>query len=205
MGLQLHHPKLLACVLLAIAAVTTVGLLFANGKGDEEGFTPIPVEDTLPILTESEIEEAVSIIRTSGVVKTINGNQHWSYELVNSQKYDGFEGAGMDVVWDNPVASSGPWALTGCQGTRKLMTFADWSNVTRLEMLVDLENDEVVAFVPMSGDTEAEQPALVVDSHGDKSAKVYDVITGELLFDGTKDGLDDFDMCPDGKDDEVGK
>ena len=194
-----------AFVLLSIAVVTTVVMLFASGTGEEEGFTPIAIDDPLPTLTEAEIEKALSIIKKSGVVKAINGDQDWTYELVHSQKYGGFEGAGMDVVWANPVSSAGPWALTGCQGTRKLFTFADWSNVTRLEMLVDLENEEVVAFVPMSGDTEAEQPVLVADSHGDKSAKVYDVITGELLFEGTKDDLDGYTMCPEGKEDEAGK
>ena len=196
---------MIAFVQLSLAAVATVGLLFASVVCGEEGFTSIPVEDPLPTLSDAEIEEAVSIIRASGVVKNVNGGQEWTYELVNSQKYDGFEGAGMDVVWTNPVAYAGPWALTGCQGTRKLMTFADWSNITRLEMLVDLENDGVVAFIPMSGDTEAEQPTLVVKSHGDKSAKVYDVITGELLFEGTKKDLADYAMCPEGREDEEGK
>ena len=203
---QLHHPKLLALVLLAIAAATTVGMLFASGS-EEEGFTPIPIEEPLPTLTEDEIEKALSIIKESGVVKTINDNQDWAYELVHPRKYNGFEGAGMDVVWSDPVSSSGPWALTSCQGTRRLVTFANWSNITRLAMLVDLENEEMVTFVPMGegGADRTNEPSLQVGSQGDKSAKVYDVFTKELLFEGTKDDLSDYKMCSDGKEDEEGK
>ena len=136
-------------------------IIAPSTAGEEEGFTRIPVGEPLPTLTEAEIEKALSIIKESGVVKTINGNQDWTYELVHSRKYNGFEGAGMDVVWSDPVSSSGPWALTGCQGTRRLLTFADWSNITRLEMIVDLEKEELVAFVPMSGGGRTDQPELV--------------------------------------------
>ena len=184
---------------------STVSTLFASGPGEEVGFTPINIGEPLPTLTEDEIEKALSIIKESGVVKTINGDQDWTYELVHSWKYNGFEGAGMDVVWSDPVASPGPWALTGCQGTRRLVTFADWSNITRLAILVDLENEEMVTFVPMSGGGRVDEPELVLGSHGDKSAKVYDVFTGELLFEGTKDDLDDYAMCPKGKEDEEGR
>ena len=207
MRLQLHHPKLLVLVLLAIAVATTVSLLFASGPGEEEGFTPIPIAEPLPTLTEAEIEQALGIIKESGVVKTINGNQDWTTSLSTHGNTNGFEGAGMDVVWSDPVSSSGPWALTSCQGTRRLVTFANWSNITRLAMIVDLENEEMVAFVPM-GDGAADQtnqPSLEVGSQGDKSAKVYDVFTKELLFEGTKDDLSDHKMCSDGKEDEEGR
>ncbi len=188
-------------------APSTVSTLFASGPGEEVGFTPIPVGEPLPTLTEDEIEKALSIIKESGVVKTINGNQDWTYELVHSRKYGGFEGTGMDVVWNDPVASSGPWALTSCQGTRRLVTFANWSNITRLALLVDLENEEMVTFVPM-GEGRADQtnqPSLELGSQGDKSAKVYDMFTKELLFEGTKDDLSDYKMCSDGKEDEEGR
>ena len=103
--------------------------LFASGPGEEVGFTPINIGEPLPTLTEDEIEKALSIIKKSGVVKFINGNQDWTHELVHPQKYNGFEGAGMDVVWSDPVASPGPWALTGCQGTHSPAAKApeDWS------------------------------------------------------------------------------
>ena len=186
---------------------STVSTLFASGPGEEVGFTPINIGEPLPTLTEDEIEKALSIIKKSGVVKFINGNQDWTHELVHPQKYNGFEGAGMDVVWSDPVSSSGPWALTSCQGTRRLVTFANWSNITRLAILVDLENEEMVTFVPMGegGADQTNQPSLEVGSQGDKSAKVYDIFTKELLFEGTKDGLSDHKMCSDGKEDEEGK
>ena len=191
----------------APTAPSTVSTLLDSGPGEEVGFTPINNGEPLPTLTEAEIEKALSIIKESGVVKTINGNQDWTYELVHSRKYGGFEGAGMDVVWSDPVASSGPWALTSCQGTRRLVTFANWSNITRLALLVDLENEEMVTFVPMGegGADRTNEPSLQVGSQGDKSAKVYDVFTKELLFEGTKDGLSDYKMCSDGKEDEEGK
>ena len=201
MSLQVHHPKLLALLLLAIAAVTTVGLLFAN---DGDTVTPIPIVE-LPVLTEAEKEEAISIVNDSAIVKNISNGQDWKSELMVSAKYGGLEGASLDAVWSDPVSYSGPWALSSCQGYRKVFTYADYSNITRLEILVDLENDSVEAFIPMSGDTAEEQPVLVAGSHGDKEAKVYDMHTGELLFDGKKDGLDDYTLCPEGKEDEEGK
>ena len=65
----------------------------------------------------------------------------------------------------------------------------------------------MVTFVPMGdgGADRTNEPSLKVGSQGDKSAKVYDVFTGELLFEGTKDDLDGYAMCPEGKEDEEGK
>ena len=78
---------------------------------------------------------------------------------------------------------------------------------------VDIENDELVTYSPM-GDNDS-QPVLDVGSHGDKEAKVHDVASGDLLFEGTSDELSgfrlfgvklfDFRMCAFGKGDEVGK
>ena len=127
MRLQLHHPKLLVLVLLAIAVATTVSLLFVSGPGEEEGFTPIPIEEPLPTLTEDEIEKALSIIKESGVVKTINDNQDWTYELVHPRKYNGFEGAGMDVVW------SGPSVLVRAVGTHQLPGHPETGHLCQLE------------------------------------------------------------------------
>ncbi len=204
MKLQVHHPKLLAVFLLAIAAVTAVGLLFASGGDDKEiTFTPIPVENPLPVVSDEELVEALRVAKSSGVIEKINDGQGWTHDYVTLKKFDGVEAVRFDASWENPVESSGPWTLYWCKGTRKLMVYARWTNITRLVVTVDIENDEVIAYAPMGDD--GNEPVLEVGSHGDREAKVYDAASGDIVFDGTKDGLSGFSMCPPGKEDEVGK
>ena len=246
MKLHLHHPKLLAIslwviFLLAIAAVTTVGILLASSGDDEEitttpiprtsplvsgsleggdnketTFTPIQQIGTpLPTVSDEELVEALRVARTSGVIEEINGGQEWSHDpvYVYVRRLGGVEAVTFHAIWENPVESSGPWVLIWCQGTRKLTTYARWTNITRLAVTVDIENDEVVTYAPMGHD--GIEPVLEVGSHGDREAKVHDVASGDLLFKGTNDELSGFKlfgvklfgfrMCAPGKKDEVGK
>ncbi len=205
MKLQLRHPKILLALLIAIAAVTAVGLLFASGGDDKEiTFTPVPVERSIPVVSEESLQEALAIAKTSGVVESISGGQKWTYDFVSVARVGGAEAVSFDVQWEEPVASSGPWSLVWCKNTRKLITPARWTNVTRLEVIVDVENDEVVAYAPM-GHLD-NQPVLETDSHRDGAAKVYDTASGALVFEGTNDRLSSYNMCPPGKEnDEIGR
>ena len=204
MKLQLHHPKVLVVILLAIASVTAVGLLFASDAGDKEStFTPIPVTGTLSTVSDKDLLEALRVAKASGVIEKINDGQGWTHDYVTRKKFDGVEAVRFDASWENPVESSGPWILFHCQGTRKMTAYAQWTNITRLVVTVDIENDELIAYSPMGDD--GNEPVLEVGSHGGKNATVYDSASGDLVFEGTKDELSDFDMCPPGKEEELGK
>ena len=83
------------------------------------------------------------------------------------------------------------------------MTYARWTNITRLAVTVDIEDDELVAYAPMGH--MGNEPVLEVGSHGDKEVKVYDTASGDIVFEGTKDELASSKMCPPGKEEEIGK
>ena len=245
MKLRVHRPKLLAMFLWAIfllvtAALIGMGILFApdgdekeitftpiprapplvsgsleGGDGREITFTPIQVKNPLPTVSDEELVEALRVAKASGVIERINGGQEWSHDhvYVYIRKFDGVETVKFHAVWETPVESSGPWVLIWCQGTRKLTTYARWTNITRLSVAVDIENDELVTYAPMGHN--GIEPVLEVGSHGDKEAKVHDVASGDLLFEGTSDELSGFRLfgvklfgfrlCAFGKGDEVGK
>ncbi len=205
MKLQSHHSKLLAVVLPAIASVIAVGLLFACGGDDKEStVTPIPVTGTLSTVSDEELMEALRVAKASGVIEKINDGQGWTHSYVTRKKFDGVEAVRFKASWENPVENSGPWTLFHCQGTRKMTAYAQWTNITRLVVTVDIENDELIAYSPI-GDTVGNSPVLEVGSHGGKDARVYDSASGDLVFEGTKDELSDFKMCPPGKEEEFGK
>ena len=221
MKLQVHHPKLLAIFLLAIAAVTVVGVLFASGGDDKEitstpvpvenplpddkEFTlnPIPVENPLPVVSDEELVEALRVAKSSGVIEKINGGQGWNHDFVYARRFDGFVAVAFHAIWETPVEGSGPWVLDRCKGTRELTVFARWTNITRLVIVVNVENDEMLAYAPMGH--EGNEPVLEVGSHGDREAKVYDTASRDIVFEGTKDELSDFSMCPRGKEEEIGR
>ena len=204
MKFPLKYPKPLVVVLLTIASVTAVGLLFACGGDDKEiTFTPILVTGTLSTVSDEDLLEALRVAKASGVIEKINDGQEWTHDYVAPKRFDGVEAVGFDASWENPVESSGPWTLFHCQGTRKMTAYAQWTNITRLEVTVDIENDELIAYAPMG--TRGNEPVLEVGSHGDKEATVYDTASGDLVFEGTKKKLSGFRMCPFGKKDEIGK
>ena len=109
--------------------------------------------------------------------------------------------------------SDGPWQLVKCKNTRRLISPARWTNITRLSLIVDMENRELVHYTPMGDDDS--QPVLHTDSHPDGVVKIYDTVSGEIVFEGTDDELSGFRlfgvklfgfrMCAFGKGDEVGK
>ena len=206
MKLQVHHPKLLAIFLLAIAAVTVVGILFASGGDDKEvTFTPIPVENPLPVVSEESLQEALLIAKASGVLDVISGNQEWTHDhrYVSVADVGGANAVRFQVKWEEPVESDGPWQLVKCKNTRQYISPARWTNITRLSLIVDLENSKLVHYAPMGDDNS--QPLLHTGSHPDRVVKLYDTVSGDIVFEGTKEELASSKMCPPGKEEEIGK
>ena len=187
-----------------LSTVSDEELLFASGGDDKEStFTPILVTGTLSTVSDEDLLEALRVAKASGVIEKINDGQEWTHDYVTRKEFDGVEAVGFDASWENPVESSGPWTLFHCQGTRKMTAYAQWTNITRLVVTVDIENDELIAYAPMGDD--GNEPVLEVGSHGDKEATVYDTASGNIVFEGTKKKLSGFRMCPLGKKDEIGK
>lgn len=204
MQLKIHHPKLLALFLLAIAAVTAVGLLLASGGDDKEiTFTPIPVENPIPVVSEESLKEALSIAKASGVVDRISGNQEWTHDhgYISVASVGGAKAVRFHAVWEEPVESDGPWQLLKCKNTRNYVSPARWTNITRLSLIVDLENSELVHYTPMGND--GNEPVLYTGSHPDRVVKLYNTVSGEMVFEGTRDRFSSFKMCPPGKEEEI--
>ena len=223
MKLQVHHPKLLAIFLLAIAAVTVVGVLFASGGDDKEitstpvpvenylpedretTFNPIPVENPLPVVSEESLQEALLIAKASGVLDKISGNQEWTHDhrFVSVADVGGAKGVRFDAVWEEPVESDGPWQLVKCKNTRLYISLARWTNITRLSLIVDLANSELVHYAPIG--EEGNEPVLHTGAHPDRVVKLYDTVSGELVFEGTANRYSSFRKCTPGKEEEEGK
>ena len=141
--------------MLAIAAVTVVGLSFASGGDDKEiTFTPIPVENPLPVLSEESLQEALLIAEASGVLDKISGNQECTHDhrYVSVADVGGAKAVRFEAVWEEPVEGDGPWQLVKCKNTRQLILPARWTNITRLSLIVDLANSELVQYAPMGDD-----------------------------------------------------
>ncbi len=128
----------------------------------------------------------INIVKKSGVVKAINGDQDWEVDQVISTKLAGTEGARLEALWSEPVESSGPWSLIHCQGTRKMFTEERWSQVTRLVVFVDREDESVAGYGVTSQKEDVPQPVYEVPD-GDDSVKIYDAETGEIVYDGSVD------------------
>ena len=202
MRFKLYHPKLLVVVVLALAVTTAAGLLLASGGDDFDiEVVNVPVENPKVALSEELIQEAVTLVKTAGVVEFISDRQDWTFENATRAKVDGTEAVRFDAVWEEPVVSDGPWFVIQCQGTRKLMIPARWTNVTRLEFIVDVEHDEVVAYLPV-GEYDESAPVVDLDAMKEAGSKVYDVASGDLVFEGKVSELPTKDiMCPEDKQD----
>ena len=128
MKLKIHHPRILVVLLLMIAALSSSAILLAN-QGEElpTKSLSIPTGPITTTLSKEDREDAIRIVKTSGVVESINGNQNWEADLVLSTKIAGTEGVRLEALWSEPVESSGPWSLMHCRGTLKT-----WECVTSL-------------------------------------------------------------------------
>ena len=204
MRLKIHHPKLLVAVLLVIMTATTLTAVVAQGIGSKDSvpgaFPSIPINAQL---TSEEEEDAVNIVKTSGVVKYINGGQSWEASRIARTKIDGTEAIELTATWETPAESDGPWPVVRCQGTRKVVTTNTVSNITRLTVFIDMEAREVAAYSlpgPDSPDLVAQMPTFPAIG-GDTTVKMYDFETGELVYDGTLEDIED-KLCPSGSEDD---
>ena len=199
MKLKVHHPRILIVLLLMIGALSSTAIILAQ---QEEEFPtkvlPLPTAPTPPPLSEQDREDAVAIVKRSGVVENINQGQDWEPEHIYRAKIKGTEGIRLEPKWSRPVESSGPWSLLHCSGTIKAFTTESWSQVTRLVVWVDMEHRSVVGFGVTSEPEDEPRPILDLPDAGE-SLKLYDQETGEILYDGTgSDAPNESKICEEG-------
>ena len=137
-------------------------------------------------MTEQEQEDVVNIVRASGVVERINGGQEWGPGRLAWSSLAGTTAGGLDVVWREPVDSSGPWSLIHCSGTIKVSSVENWRKITRLILwVVDMEAKVVAGFGVMSRKEDVPQPVLE-PLEPDRKVNVYDVETGDIIYEGSR-------------------
>ena len=200
MKFRIHRPWILVTLLAVIGTVTAAAVLLANnGMTSPAQAVNVPAPGVSTQLTEEEKEKAVRIASESGVVKTINNDQDWKAEFFASTKLDGTEGAILEAVWQDPVESSGPWMPIHCSGTRKGYETSRWTNVTRLVVFVDMENESVAGYGVTSSIWDDDPQPVLEAADSNESVKIYDVKSGDIVYEGTYgDAPTKDEFCPPG-------
>ena len=140
----------------------------------------------MPYLTGQQKQEAEQIIRASGVVELVNGGQGWDADwrvLRRANSIPGTQGVRVEVFWERPVDSSGPWSLVKCRGTRKISHTQKWGHITRLVTWVDLGTKSVVGY-GVTSEPEDDPEATMGTLNLLGIVSLYDVQTGKRLITG---------------------
>ena len=124
-------------VLVLVALGMLVALLAMFISVDIGGDVPTAVITSRlplpPLLTDAEKAKAVQIIREADVVNTITGDQEWEVAgIVETYIAGSAKAASTKISWSEPVASTGPWLLVRCWGTRQVQVRQLLSNVKHL-------------------------------------------------------------------------
>ena len=206
--LRIHHPRILLALLLVMGLIGGTVAIIANDQDPYGAPVSLPIPTPLP-LDEAEKQDAVDIVRQSGIVERIAGNQPWTDSYFFRSAIAGTaNGVGFIASWEQPVESSGPWSLVRCRGTRAFSSSNAWANVTRLKIDVDVELREVVGLSvrfkrPVPGETPPLNAVHVSGAGPDYQGTVRDLETREVIFSGlAKAAPDDVRICPPGKEDD---
>ena len=148
------------------------------------GFDGTPIKNEGPYLTAEEEQLTTDILRASRVIERVNVGQLWTPDFETLRRTNALPGTRrvrVEVVWNTPVDSSGPWSMVHCFGTRKIVHKQKWKQITRLATWVDLDARLVVGYGVTSEPEDVPQPVMgwvSIDSLG----KVYDVETGDRIL-----------------------
>ena len=152
--------------------------------GDSQSDVGQPRE-FIPILEEKRA--GAEILRKSGIVERINGGQEWEpvHRISGYTGQTGNRKLSVEAVWDMPVEHSGPWEWVTCDDPRKVVLKQRWSNITRLEAYIDLDEGRILRYDASVWGPDDEQPVFgPVNPFG--LVRVYDERTGEHLITGPK-------------------
>ena len=109
--------------------------------------TPYPVirlappNVTITPLSAVQEEAALHIVATSDMVEQINGGQDWEAYQFWATEIDGVSVIEVYVRWEVPVESLGPWQSLVCRNTQIAVTPALIKDITRMQVLVDMDRD----------------------------------------------------------------
>ncbi len=192
MPIKLKWPRAFLATISALIVLGVAGAVLAEGgegpPGSAVGVHPAPPGQLLERVTEEEVAFALAVLNDSPRVDLITGDQplraggRATWDGVNGRK----TGVLIEVYWDKPVDSPGPWTLIECQGTRVQTAEAPWEGLTGLVARVTLGTGEIRMLGP---------GAHIYDSNGSPvSPRGRPVNTGTSTVFG-KD-------CPPGLDDD---
>ena len=197
MEFKIYHPRILLILLILIGALASGAILLArDGREDVTQTTSvaIPMAPRQSPLTELEKENVAGIVKSSGLVEGINNGQTWEASQFSRTKISGHDGVRLEVTWDNPVESTGPWSVLHCAGTVKTYSTEPWRQITRLVFWVNSETNAVSGYAVTTepeDDPEADTDAI----ENDASLKIYDIQTGEIVFEGRVSEAKLSDIC----------
>ena len=186
-------PALLRRGKIALAPLLILGALFVfywplwepsfgggdtqRDVGERREFRPTPEEK----------RAGAEILRESGMVERINGGQEWEpvHRVSGYTGQTGNRKLSVEAAWDTPVVHSGPWSWTKCDDPRKVVLKQRWSNITRLEAFIDLDERRILHYEPSVWGPDDEQP-VIGPLNPVSLVRVYDAKTGEHLITGPK-------------------
>ena len=188
-------------VLVLVALGMLVALLAMFISVDIGGDVPTAVITSRlplpPLLTDAEKAKAVQIIREADVVNTITGDQEWEVAgIVETYIAGSAKAASTKISWSEPVASTGPWLLVRCWGTRQVQVRQLLSNVKHLAVDIDLTGREVVGFgavhAPFRGYTRPEPNNRSGDDEPSLRSRRIDAVKVGPIGPGTLATIKDF-------------
>ncbi len=79
----------------------------------------------------------------------VSGGQPYEIVLaVGEERSDGSKTVSVEVVWEKPVTSSGPWVLDVCRGMVLIEGESAWNNLRSVSLGIDLSSSKVRAIAP---------------------------------------------------------
>ncbi len=200
MKLKIHHPRvLLVLLMMAIIATPLLGCEPPSATQEVSLQATPTIRPTLPMPTMApyQKEAAAETVRYFGVVERINGDQDWDTGLIERTDLAGALGVPLQVMWSDPVDSSGPWFLIHCKGRRKSLSTESWTGITMMEVTVDMFDASVAGYRALDGIKVS--PSVGGSDSPQLPAVIWDVETGTILFENILGILpSDEEVCPPG-------
>ena len=191
-----RSPLRTLIALLLVAVVMGAGFCifdYVNVYRPKGELSYLPIAYDGPPPNGEELADAMAIVREAGWIREIAGDQKWTLldhewliqwtSLPNANKL----GIRFTVVWEQPVESDGPWHIGRCKLTRVTKSFATFTNVRTVQVVVDMDRR-----VPLTRSTDApfdedlENPVYVGPPAGKKTVAVSDAITSKVLYEGPR-------------------
>lgn len=156
MPIKLKWPRAFLATISALIVLGVAGAVLAEGgegpPGSAVGVHPAPPGQLLERVTEEEVAFALAVLNDSPRVDLISGDQPLQVGTVGPDHTNGQKtGVRIEVYWDRPVASSGPWTLSKCRGTRIQTAEAPWEDLTGVTARVTLATGEIRTLGPGGG------------------------------------------------------